>query len=156
MPFPCLTTRCNKKGLFFLGFWKGSYLSEQKNVLKWCPGRSNLISKVHSTATISFKFQHWNPIPVKASSSWRLYSCITHFLAGAALIGELLLETGDTEVAVIFGDEGLGSYRLLAALTQKAGLVPAVPLVLHFPRAYRKDKQERYFYPRLQGHTCFL
>lgn len=62
-------------------------------------------------------------------------SRVTHFLAGAALIGELLLETGDTEVAAIFGDEGLGSYGLLAALAQKAGLVPAVPLVLHFPRA---------------------
>lgn len=58
------------------------------------------------------------------------------FFAGTALVGELLLETGNAVVAVFFGDEGLGSYWLLAALTQEARLVPAVPLVLHFSGAW--------------------
>jgi hypothetical protein len=56
----------------------------------------------------------------------------SYFFTGTALIGKLLLKTGHAEVAVVFGDEGLGSYWLLAAMAQEAGLMPAVPLVLHF------------------------
>lgn len=57
-------------------------------------------------------------------------------LAGGALVGELFLEAVHTEVCVVFGDEGLGADRLLTALTQEAGLMPTVPLILHLTRAW--------------------
>lgn len=57
-------------------------------------------------------------------------------LAGAALVGELLLEARHAEVSGVFGDEGLGADGLLAAVAQEAGLVPAVALIFHFARAW--------------------
>lgn len=59
-------------------------------------------------------------------------TCCYCLLTSTALVGKLLLEAGHTEVAVIFWDEGLGSYWLLAAVAQEAGFMPAVPLVFHF------------------------
>lgn len=59
-------------------------------------------------------------------------SCGDGLLAGAALVGELLFKAGHTEVAGVFGDEGLGADRLLAAVAEEAGLVPAVALIFHF------------------------
>lgn len=59
-------------------------------------------------------------------------SCCDGLLTSTALVSKLLLEAGHTEVASVFWDEGLGSYWLLAAVAQEAGLMPAVPLVFHF------------------------
>lgn len=59
-------------------------------------------------------------------------ACCDGLLTSAALVGKLLLKAGHTEVAGVFRDEGLGSYWLLAAVAQEAGLMPAVPLVFHF------------------------
>lgn len=59
-------------------------------------------------------------------------TCCDGLLTSTALVGKLLLEAGHTEVAGVFWDEGLGSYWLLAAVAQEAGLMPAVPLVFHF------------------------
>lgn len=59
-------------------------------------------------------------------------TCCDGLLTSAALVSKLLLEAGHAEVSRVFGDEGLGSYWLLAAVAQEAGLVPAVPLVFHF------------------------
>ena len=58
---------------------------------------------------------------------------MTYFFTSTALVGKLLLIALDTEVAIVFGDEGLGSYWLLAALAQETGLMPAIPFVLHLP-----------------------
>lgn len=59
-------------------------------------------------------------------------TCCDGLLTSTALVGKLLLKAGHTEVAGVFGDEGLGSYWLLTAVAQEAGLMPAVPLVFHF------------------------
>lgn len=63
-------------------------------------------------------------------------SCGDGLLTGAALIGELLFEACHTEVARVFGDEGLGADWLLAAVAQEAGLMPAVALIFHFTGAW--------------------
>lgn len=57
-------------------------------------------------------------------------------LAVNALHGKLLLVAGHAEVVVVLGDEALGTDGLLAPLAGEAGLVPAVPLVLHLPGAW--------------------
>lgn len=49
---------------------------------------------------------------------------------------KLLLIAGHTEVAVVLGYEALGADGLLAPLAGEAGLVPAIPLVLHLPGAF--------------------
>lgn len=61
-----------------------------------------------------------------------------YLLTSAALVGKLLLEAGHAEVATVFWDEGLGSYWLLAAVAQEAGLMPAVPLVFHFAGTWHR------------------
>lgn len=63
-------------------------------------------------------------------------TCCYGLLTSAALVGKLLLKAGHAEVAGVFWDEGLGSYWLLAAVAQEAGLMPAVPLVFHFAGAW--------------------
>lgn len=68
-------------------------------------------------------------------------TCRDCLLTSTALVGKLLLKAGHTEVAGVFWDEGLGSYWLLAAVAQEAGLMPAVPLVFHFAGTW---------------HDCFL
>lgn len=68
-------------------------------------------------------------------------TCCDGLLTSTALVGKLLLKAGHTEVAGVFWDEGLGSYWLLAAVAQEAGLMPAVPLVFHFAGSW---------------HDCFL
>lgn len=55
-----------------------------------------------------------------------------------ALHGKLFLIAGHTEVVVFLWDEALGANGLLASLAGETGLVPAVPLVLHFPGAFRE------------------
>lgn len=52
------------------------------------------------------------------------------------LHGKLLLVAGHAEVVVVLWDEALGANRLLASLAREAGLVPAVPLMLHLPGAF--------------------
>lgn len=47
------------------------------------------------------------------------------------LQGILLLIAGHTEVLLVLRDEALGSNRLLAAVADEAGLVPAAALILH-------------------------
>lgn len=59
-------------------------------------------------------------------------TCCDGLLTSTTLVGKLLLEARHTEVAGVFWDKGLGSYWLLAAVAQEAGLMPAVPLVFHF------------------------
>lgn len=53
------------------------------------------------------------------------------------LHGKLLLIAGHAEVVVVLRDEALCANGLLASLAGEAGLVPAVPLVLHLPGAFR-------------------
>lgn len=57
-------------------------------------------------------------------------------LAVHTMHGKLLLVAGHAEVVVLLGDEALGADWLLASLAGEAGLVPAVPLVLHLPGAW--------------------
>lgn len=57
-------------------------------------------------------------------------------LAVHTLHGKLLFIAGNTEVVVVLWDEALGANRLLASLAGEAGLVPAVPLVLHLSGAW--------------------
>lgn len=57
-------------------------------------------------------------------------------LALNTLHGKLLFVAGHTEVAVLLGDETLGTDWLLATLTGETGLMPAVPLMLHFSGAW--------------------
>lgn len=63
-------------------------------------------------------------------------SCGDGLLAGTALVSKLLFEAGHAEVPCVFGDEGLGADWLLAAMTQEAGLMPAVAFIFHFTRAW--------------------
>lgn len=58
------------------------------------------------------------------------------FLAVHTLHGKLLLIAGHTEIMVVLGDKALGADGLLASLAGEAGLMPAVPLVLHLPGAW--------------------
>lgn len=64
---------------------------------------------------------------------WALYLLAVH-----TLHGKLLLIARHTVVVVLLRDEALGANGLLASLAGEAGLVPAVPFVLHLPRALRK------------------
>lgn len=64
-----------------------------------------------------------------------------YLLAVHALHGKLLLVAGHTEVVVFLRDEALGANRLLAPLAGETGLMPAVPLVLHLPGAFREMKK---------------
>lgn len=57
-------------------------------------------------------------------------------LAVHTLHGKLLFIAGHTKVVVVLGDEALGANWLLASLAGEAGLVPAVPLVLHLSGAW--------------------
>lgn len=57
-------------------------------------------------------------------------------LAVHTMHGKLFLIAGHTVVLVFLRDEALGANRLLASLAGEAGLVPAVPLVLHLPGAW--------------------
>lgn len=54
------------------------------------------------------------------------------------LHGKLLLIAGHAEVVVFLGYEALGADGLLASLAGETGLMPAVPLVLHLPGAFRE------------------
>lgn len=65
-------------------------------------------------------------------------SSMCYLLAVHTVHGKLLLVAGHTVVLVLLRDEALGANGLLASLAGEAGLVPAVPLVLHFPGAFRK------------------
>jgi len=64
-----------------------------------------------------------------------LHSSCSYLLAVNTLQCKLLLVAGHAVVIVVFGNEALGSNGLLTALAGKAGLVPAVPLMLHLPGA---------------------
>lgn len=55
------------------------------------------------------------------------------------LHGKLLLIAGHTEVVVVLGYKALGADGLLASLAGETGLMPAVPLVLHLPGAFREQ-----------------
>lgn len=57
------------------------------------------------------------------------------------LHSKLLLIAGHTEVVVLLGYEALGADGLLAPLAGETGLVPAIPLVLHLPGAFRVKVQ---------------
>lgn len=67
---------------------------------------------------------------------------VIYLLTRATLVGILLLKAGNTEVASVFWNEGLGSYRLLAAVAQEAGFMPAVPLVFHFAGTWRGGQEQ--------------
>lgn len=58
-------------------------------------------------------------------------SCGDGLFALNTLQGILLLVTGHAEILIVFRDETLGSYGLLAAMADEAGLMPAAALVLH-------------------------
>jgi hypothetical protein len=58
-------------------------------------------------------------------------SCGDGLFALNTLQGILLLIAGHAEILIVFWDETLGSNRLLAAVADEAGLVPAASLVLH-------------------------
>lgn len=58
------------------------------------------------------------------------------------LQGVLLLITGHTEILIVFRDETLGSYGLLAAMADEAGLVPAAALVLHLAGTYCQSQEK--------------
>lgn len=64
-----------------------------------------------------------------------------YLLAVHTLHGKLLLIAGHTEIVVVLRDEALGANRLLASLAGETGLVPAVPLVLHLPGAFRATQE---------------
>lgn len=57
------------------------------------------------------------------------------------LHSKLLLIAGHTEVIALLRDEALGADGLLAPLAGETGLVPAIPLVLHLPGAFRVKDQ---------------
>lgn len=59
------------------------------------------------------------------------------------LHGKLLLVAGHTEVVVVLWDEALGANGLLASLAGEAGLMPAVPLMLHLPGAFRETRHDK-------------
>lgn len=63
-----------------------------------------------------------------------------YLLAVHTLHGELLLIAGHTEIVVLLWDEALGANGLLASLAGETGLMPAVPLVLHLPGAFRETQ----------------
>lgn len=63
---------------------------------------------------------------------------LQYLFAVHTLHGKLLLIAGHTKVVVLLWDEALGANRLLASLACETGLVPAVPLVLHLPGAFRQ------------------
>jgi len=69
--------------------------------------------------------------------------CVPYLLAVHTLHGKLLLIARHAEAIVVLGDEALGANGLLASLAGEAGLVPAVPLVLHLPGAFRGTRQQR-------------
>lgn len=54
---------------------------------------------------------------------------------------KLLLIAGHAEVAAFLGYEALGADGLLAPLAGETGLMPAIPLVLHLPGAFRVQEQ---------------
>lgn len=58
------------------------------------------------------------------------------------LQGILFLVAGHTEVLVVLRDEALGANRLLAAMTDEAGLVPAAVLVLHLAGPCHESPEE--------------
>lgn len=64
-----------------------------------------------------------------------------YLLALHTLHSKLLLIAGDTEVVALLGYEALGADGLLASLAGEAGLVPAIPLVLHLPGAFKVQLQ---------------
>lgn len=59
------------------------------------------------------------------------------------LQGVLLLVAGHTEVLLFLRDEALGSNRLLAAVADEAGLVPAAALILHLAGACHESQEEQ-------------
>ena len=63
----------------------------------------------------------------QASTSWDNY-----LLTKAAVVSKLLLKTGHTIIAILFGNQWFSSYWLSAVLTHKAGFVPVVSLKFHF------------------------
>lgn len=63
-----------------------------------------------------------------------LPSLDNYLLAEVAVVSELLLEAWHTIIATLFRDQRLGSYRLSAVLTHKAGFMPVVALKFHFSR----------------------
>lgn len=54
--------------------------------------------------------------------------------------GKLLFIAGYTKVLIVLRDEALCPNRLLAAVADKAGLVPAVALVFHLPSACNETR----------------
>lgn len=64
-----------------------------------------------------------------------------YLLAVHTLHGKLLLIAGHAEIVVVLWDEALGANGLLASLAGETGLMPAVPLVLHLPGAFRETQE---------------
>lgn len=64
-----------------------------------------------------------------------LHLSCSYLLAMHTLQCKLLLIAGHAVVTIIFRNEAFGTNGLLAALAGKAGLVPAVTLVLHLSGA---------------------
>lgn len=67
----------------------------------------------------------------------------SYLLAVHTLQCKLFLVAGHAVVIVVLRNEALGSNRLLTALAAKAGLVPAVPLMLHLPGAWKNREKCR-------------
>lgn len=66
-------------------------------------------------------------------------SCSDSLLALDTLHGKLLFIAGYTKVLIVLRDEALCPNRLLAAVADKAGLVPAVALVFHLPSTWHNS-----------------
>lgn len=60
----------------------------------------------------------------------------SYLLTEVAIVSELLLKARHTIIATLFRDQRLGSYRLSAVLTHKAGFMPVVALKFHFSRTW--------------------
>lgn len=101
--------------------------------------------EIHSRKrkTNSNYFVHWAAvseiIALVNSKNTQFYF---YLFTSTALVCKLFFKAGHTKVARVFGDERLGSYWLLAAVTQEASLMPAVPLVLHFSGTWQMRREQ--------------
>lgn len=66
-------------------------------------------------------------------------SCSDSLLALDALHGKLLFIAGNTKILIVFRNETLCPNWLLAAVADKAGLVPAVAFVFHLPSTWHNS-----------------
>lgn len=68
---------------------------------------------------------------------------LLHLFAVAALRGDSALVARHTVVVVFVGDEGLGTDRLLTAVTSKTVLVPRGTVVLQHPRSCQRGRRRQ-------------